>query len=100
VGRGGAAAVVQPGLLKWLKQSGVDDVTLANISWAKLVQPDKKGDVMPDEVMPAFLQQHSFLRTSRVQQPRSAHCSTCFKVCTRYSRGVEQGSASALCDNN
>jgi nucleolar MIF4G domain-containing protein 1 len=43
-GRGGAAAVVQPGLLKWLKASGVDDVTLANISWAKLVQPNKKGE--------------------------------------------------------
>lgn len=42
-GRGGAAAVLQPGLLKWLKQLGVDDVTLANISWAKLVQPSKKG---------------------------------------------------------
>lgn len=43
-GRGGAAAVLQPGLLKWLKQSGVDDVTLANISWAKLVLHDKKGE--------------------------------------------------------
>jgi hypothetical protein len=43
-GRGGAAAVLQPGLLKWVKQLGVDDVTLANISWAKLVQPNKKGD--------------------------------------------------------
>jgi hypothetical protein len=43
-GRGGAAAVLQPGLLKWVKQLGVDDVTLANISWAKLVQPNKKGE--------------------------------------------------------
>lgn len=43
-GRGGAAAVIQPGLLKWLKLSGVDEVTLVNISWAKLVQPDKKGE--------------------------------------------------------
>jgi hypothetical protein len=43
-GRGGAAAVLQPGLLKWLKQAGVSDVTLGNISWAKLVQPDKKGE--------------------------------------------------------
>lgn len=43
-GRGGAAAVLQPGLLKWLKQLGVDDVTLNNISWAKLVQPNKKGE--------------------------------------------------------
>jgi hypothetical protein len=43
-GRGGAAAVLQPGLLKWLKQQGVDDVTLSNISWAKLVHPNKKGE--------------------------------------------------------
>jgi nucleolar MIF4G domain-containing protein 1 len=43
-GRGGAAAVLQPRLLKWLKASGVDDVTLANISWAKLVRPNKKGE--------------------------------------------------------
>jgi nucleolar MIF4G domain-containing protein 1 len=43
-GRGGAAAVLQPGLLRWLKQLGVDDVTLSNISWAKLVQPNKKGE--------------------------------------------------------
>jgi hypothetical protein len=43
-GRGGAAAVLQQGLLKWLKASGVDDITLANISWAKLVQPNKKGE--------------------------------------------------------
>jgi nucleolar MIF4G domain-containing protein 1 len=43
-GRGGAAAVLQPGLLRWLKQLGVDDVTLSNIGWAKLVQPNKKGE--------------------------------------------------------
>jgi nucleolar MIF4G domain-containing protein 1 len=48
-GRGGAAAVLQPGLLKWIKQLGVDDVTLSNISWAKLVQPDKKGESSCDE---------------------------------------------------
>ncbi|KAF8061907.1 MRF1 [Scenedesmus sp. PABB004] len=42
-GRGGAAAVLQPPLLKWLRGAGVADVTLANVSWAKLLQPDKKG---------------------------------------------------------
>lgn len=41
--KGGAAAVLQPGVIKWLKQSGVDDVKLVNLSWKKLVTPDKKG---------------------------------------------------------
>ncbi|KIY94918.1 putative Nucleolar MIF4G domain-containing protein 1 [Monoraphidium neglectum] len=41
--KGGAAAVLAPGQIKWLKGSGVDDVKLVNLSWAKLVAPDKKG---------------------------------------------------------
>ena len=41
--KGGAAAVLAAGQLKWLKGSGVDDVKLVNLSWAKLVAPDKKG---------------------------------------------------------
>lgn len=43
-GRRGAAGVLQPGLLKWLRGAGVDDVTLVNLSWSKLTAPDKKGE--------------------------------------------------------
>lgn len=41
--KGGAAAVLSPVQLKWLKTSGIDDVKLVNLSWAKLISPDKKG---------------------------------------------------------
>jgi hypothetical protein len=42
--KGGAAAVLQPGVLKWLRQLGVDEVQLVNLSWAKLIAPNKKGE--------------------------------------------------------
>ena len=42
--KGGAAAVLQPGVLKWLRGLGVDEVQLVNLSWAKLVAPEKKGE--------------------------------------------------------
>lgn len=35
--------MLAPGQLKWLKGCGVDDVKLVNLSWAKLVAPNKKG---------------------------------------------------------
>ena len=41
--RGGALAVLSPGVAKWVKGCGVDDICLRNLTWAKLLAPDKKG---------------------------------------------------------
>jgi hypothetical protein len=37
-----AASVLSPGVLKWLRQSGVEEVQLRNLSWEKLVDKSRK----------------------------------------------------------
>ncbi|GAX86627.1 hypothetical protein CEUSTIGMA_g14035.t1, partial [Chlamydomonas eustigma] len=43
-GSGGkrAASVLSPGVLKWLRQSGVEEVQLRNITWEKLLDKSKR----------------------------------------------------------
>jgi hypothetical protein len=36
------AVALPPAVAKWLKASGAADVALSGISWAKVLQPDKK----------------------------------------------------------
>lgn len=42
-GKGGAAAVLSPTALKWLKQCRVEDVALGDLSWDKLLSGGKRG---------------------------------------------------------
>ncbi|KAG2436983.1 hypothetical protein HYH02_011415 [Chlamydomonas schloesseri] len=41
--RGGALAVLQPSVAKWLAGLGVDEVCLRGLTWTKLLAPNKKG---------------------------------------------------------
>ncbi|GLC58960.1 hypothetical protein PLESTB_001421700 [Pleodorina starrii] len=41
--RGGALAVLQPSVAKWLQQIGVEEVCLRGLTWPKLLAPNKKG---------------------------------------------------------
>ncbi|EFJ47843.1 hypothetical protein VOLCADRAFT_91452 [Volvox carteri f. nagariensis] len=41
--RGGALAVLQPSVAKWLQQLGVEEVCLRGLTWQKLLAPNKKG---------------------------------------------------------
>lgn len=42
--RGGALAVLQPSVAKWLAGLGVDEVCLRGLTWTKLLGPNKKGE--------------------------------------------------------
>eukprot|EP00887_Chlorella_sp_A99_P005712 scaffold1.g5712.t1 len=55
-GGAGAGAALPPAVTKWLRSSGVRDVALGGIPWAKVLQPGKRGiwwrpeaaDVLPE----------------------------------------------------
>lgn len=41
--KGGAAAVLSPTALKWLKQCRVEELQMAGLTWGKLLAPGKRG---------------------------------------------------------
>jgi nucleolar MIF4G domain-containing protein 1 len=43
-GKGSApTTVLSPGITKWLRSCGVDEVCVKGITWDKLLMPNKKG---------------------------------------------------------
>lgn len=45
----GPPAVLPPAVLAWLKTAGVADVCLRNLTWPKLLRPDKKARTLQED---------------------------------------------------